>query len=174
MNATNSTAKESSAEQPILSVRDLRTVFTTKRGKLVAVDGIDFDLFAGEVLGLVGESGSGKSVTLRSLIRLIQPPGHTSGEVWWQVDLEQPTDVGRVVVVGYYGDQRHYGYTVKTSIDGESWDVVADHRDNRAPSTKAGYVCRFEPRPVRYIRVDQPHNSANTGRHLVEVMAFGR
>lgn len=71
-------------DDPILSVRDLRTVFHTKRGRLVAVDGIEFDLFPGEVLGLVGESGSGKSVTLRSLIRLIQHPGVTSGEVWWQ------------------------------------------------------------------------------------------
>lgn len=38
----------------------------------------------------------------------------------------------------------------------------------------AGYTCRFTPRPVRYIRVIQPHNSANTGRHLVEVMAFAQ
>ena len=96
------------------------------------------------------------------------------GEVWWQVDLEQPTVVGRVVVVGYYGDRRYYGFTVQTSLDGQTWDLVADRRDNRDPATKAGYACRFEPRPVRYLRVKQPHNSANTGRHLVEVMAYER
>ena len=95
------------------------------------------------------------------------------GQTWWQVDLEKPTDVGRVVVIAYYGDRRYYGFTVETSLDGRTWDLVADHRDNRDPSTKAGYVCRFESRPVRYIRVNQPHNSANTGRHLVEVTAFG-
>ena len=94
------------------------------------------------------------------------------GEAWWQVDLEEATEVGRVVVVAYYGDRRYYGYTVKVSLDGQTWDVVADQHDNRAPSTRVGYVCRFEPRAVRYIRVEQPHNSANTGRHLVEVMAF--
>lgn len=39
-------------------------------------------------------------------------------EPWWQVDLEQPTTVARVVVIGYYGDRRYYGFTVETSLDG--------------------------------------------------------
>jgi oligopeptide/dipeptide ABC transporter ATP-binding protein len=84
MNGLQSHDATPSEGDPILSVRNLRTAFHTKRGVLTAVDGLDFDLYAGEVLGIVGESGSGKSVTLRSLIRLIQPPGETSGEVWWQ------------------------------------------------------------------------------------------
>lgn len=91
---------------------------------------------------------------------------------WWQVDLERPTAVGRVTVVCYYGDERHYGFTVETSLDGTTWDVVADRRENREPSTAEGYTCRFSPRPIRYLRVRQTHNSANTGRHLVEVMAW--
>jgi len=93
-------------------------------------------------------------------------------EPWWQVDLEEQMRVGRVVVIGYYGDERHYGFTVKTSLDGESWTTVADLRENKEPSTADGHTCRFESRPVRYIRVTQTHNSANTGRHLVEVMAY--
>jgi len=93
---------------------------------------------------------------------------------WWQVDLERPTTVGRVVVVGYYGDQRFYGFMVETSLDGTTWNRVADRRDNTQPSTAEGYTCRFNPHPVRYIRVTQTHNSANTGRHLVEVMAYER
>jgi hypothetical protein len=96
------------------------------------------------------------------------------GEVWWQVDLKDPTTVGRVVVVGYYGDGRHYGFTVETSLDGKKWDLVADQRDNKKTSTQAGHTCRFQPSQIRYIRVTQPYNSANTGRHLVEVMAFER
>ncbi len=91
---------------------------------------------------------------------------------WWQVNLEEPTTVGRVVVVGYYGDKRYYGFTVETSLDGKKWVTVTDRRDNKELSTAAGYTCRFEPRPVRYIRITQTHNSANTGRHLVEVMAY--
>ena len=99
----------------------------------------------------------------------------SSGDpAWWQVDLEEPTTVGRVVVVCYYGDRRHYGFTVETSLDGKSWHTVADRRENRELSTAEGYTCRFEPRPVRYLRVTQTANSANTGRHLVEVMAFGK
>lgn len=94
------------------------------------------------------------------------------GEAWWQVDLETTTAVGRVVVVGFFGDDRHYGFTVEVSTDGQQWDRVADRREQRAPATAAGYPCVFAPRPVRYLRVTQTHNSANTGRHLVEVMAY--
>ncbi len=96
------------------------------------------------------------------------------GPAWWQVDLEKPTDVGRVVVVGYYGDKRYYGFTVETSLDGKTWEMAADRRDNKEPSTAQGYACRFASRKVRYIRVTQTHNSANTGRHLVEVMAYSK
>jgi hypothetical protein len=96
------------------------------------------------------------------------------GDAWWQVDLEQPVTIGRVVVVGYYGDPRHYGFIVETSLDGTAWEKVADWRENQQPSTVNGYSCRFEPRPARYVRVTQTQNSANTGRHLVEVMVYER
>jgi len=59
---------------PVLAVRDLRTSFATRRGKLVAVDGVDLDLFAGETLCVVGESGCGKSVTALSILRLLPEP----------------------------------------------------------------------------------------------------
>ncbi|UCG58473.1 MAG: alpha-N-acetylglucosaminidase C-terminal domain-containing protein [Phycisphaerales bacterium] len=94
------------------------------------------------------------------------------GAAWWQVDLQEPTTVGRVVVVGFYGDERYYGFTVETSADADAWNMVADMRDNKQLCTRDGYTCRFKPRRVQYIRVTQTHNSANAGRHLVEVMAF--
>ena len=59
----------------LLEVRDLTTHFMTRAGVVKAVDGVSFDLMAGEVVGLVGESGSGKSVTGLSLIGLVDPPG---------------------------------------------------------------------------------------------------
>jgi len=92
---------------------------------------------------------------------------------WWQVDLEKPTEVGRVTVVFYYGDKREYGFRVQTSLDGRSWQTVADHTDVKVPATRAGTQCKFPPRKIRYLRITVTHNSANTGRHLVEVMAFG-
>jgi peptide/nickel transport system ATP-binding protein len=57
----------------LLSVRDLRTHFFTRDGVVRAVDGVSFDLAAGEMLGIVGESGCGKSVTALSILRLIAP-----------------------------------------------------------------------------------------------------
>lgn len=59
---------------PLLQVRDLRVGFHSDRGFLRAVDGVSFDIRAGEVLGLVGESGCGKTVTALSLLRLLQKP----------------------------------------------------------------------------------------------------
>ena len=53
--------------QPILQVRNLQTSFKTDRGTVTAVDGVSFDLFPGETLGVVGESGCGKTVTNKSI-----------------------------------------------------------------------------------------------------------
>lgn len=68
-----------SVTQPVLSVRDLRVEFVTRRGILKAIDGISFDIAKGEVLGVVGESGAGKSVTGSAVIGLIDPPGRIAG-----------------------------------------------------------------------------------------------
>ena len=60
----------------LIEIDDLKTYFYTEAGTAKAVDGISFDIFQGEVLGIVGESGSGKSVTSLSINRLIpNPPG---------------------------------------------------------------------------------------------------
>ena len=65
---------------PLLQVRGLQTYFKTEAGMAKAVDGVSFDLYPGEVVGLVGESGSGKSVTALSVLRLIpDPPGKIVG-----------------------------------------------------------------------------------------------
>jgi peptide/nickel transport system ATP-binding protein len=65
--------------EPVLRVHDLKTYFVTDRGSGTAraVDGVSFELAAGETLGIVGESGCGKTVMSLSILRLIpEPPGH--------------------------------------------------------------------------------------------------
>jgi len=69
----------------ILEVKNLKTYFYTESGVVKAVDGVDFYVKRGEVLGLVGESGCGKSVTSLSIMRLISPPGKIiEGEILFE------------------------------------------------------------------------------------------
>ena len=64
---------------PLLEVRHLRVEFPTRRGTLLALDDISFEIAPGEVLGVVGESGAGKSLTGASIIGLLEPPGRIAG-----------------------------------------------------------------------------------------------
>ena len=71
------------SSEKLIEIKDLHTHFYTEAGTAKAVDGVSFDIYKGEVLGIVGESGSGKSVTSLSINRLIpDPPGKiVSGEI---------------------------------------------------------------------------------------------
>ncbi|WP_265109502.1 ABC transporter ATP-binding protein [Halosolutus halophilus] len=70
---------------PLLEVRDLKTQFFTESGTVRAVDGISFDVYEGEIVGLVGESGAGKSVASMSLLRLVESPGEiVAGEITYK------------------------------------------------------------------------------------------
>ncbi len=60
---------------PVLEVRNLVTAFASRRGPFKAVDDVSFTLAPGKTLCLVGESGSGKSVTARSILQIVDPPG---------------------------------------------------------------------------------------------------
>jgi len=64
-----------SADAPLLAVERLRVEFPTRRGTLVAVHDVSFEIGPGEVLGVVGESGAGKSLTGAAIIGLLDPPG---------------------------------------------------------------------------------------------------
>ena len=70
---------------PLLEVENLVTYFYTDEGIVKAVDGVDFKVYPGEIIGLVGESGCGKSVTSFSIMGLIEPPGKiVAGKILFQ------------------------------------------------------------------------------------------
>ncbi|MDR3467223.1 MAG: ATP-binding cassette domain-containing protein [Xanthobacteraceae bacterium] len=75
MAASVDIARPSGIDDPIVTVENLRILFPTRDGKdtVKAVDGIDFDVRAGETLGIIGESGSGKTTLGRALVSLIKP-----------------------------------------------------------------------------------------------------
>ncbi|MGK0172423.1 MAG: peptide/nickel transport system ATP-binding protein [Gammaproteobacteria bacterium] len=74
---------ENNTGPALLQVKDLSTNFFTRSGVVTAVNGVSFDVHAGETVGVVGESGCGKSVTALSILRLVaDPPGRiVSGEI---------------------------------------------------------------------------------------------
>jgi peptide/nickel transport system ATP-binding protein len=75
------------SDDPLLSVRDLSVTFHTDRETVRAVDGVSFDVEAGETVGLVGESGSGKSVTARTILGLLDATGRIeSGSIMYDGD----------------------------------------------------------------------------------------
>jgi len=68
----------------LLRVEGLRVTFSTPRGPVRAVDGVDLTVNPGEIVGIVGESGSGKSVTLRAITRLLRRNAAIAGRAEWQ------------------------------------------------------------------------------------------
>jgi peptide/nickel transport system ATP-binding protein len=80
--ASHQRARHERGERPLLEIKDLHTSFFTRDGLVRAVDGIDFHVDRGEIMGLVGESGCGKSVTSLSIMRLVAKPGRiVSGQI---------------------------------------------------------------------------------------------
>lgn len=68
----------------LLEIKDLYTQFFTEEGIVKAVDGVSFNIYKDEVLGLVGETGCGKSVTALSILRLVRAPGKiTDGSIYF-------------------------------------------------------------------------------------------
>jgi oligopeptide/dipeptide ABC transporter ATP-binding protein len=130
--------------EPLLSIRELAVEFRTEDGIVHAVDGISYEVFPGETLGIVGESGSGKSVSTMALLGLIpQPPGRiVSGTAMFKgrdllkmrrkelrqfrgdevamVFHDPMTSLNPVLKVGY-----QLGEAIKTHYPKESDDTVA-------------------------------------------------
>ncbi|CAB3840352.1 ABC transporter ATP-binding protein [Achromobacter animicus] len=82
-----------SANGPLLQVQELRVQYRTSRGVTAAVDGVSFEIAAGETVGLVGESGCGKSTLSRALVRLLPP---ASGRILLGGEDTTELDAGRL------------------------------------------------------------------------------
>lgn len=94
---------------PLLEVNDLRTVFDTSEGEIVAVDDVSFHIDEGEMIGIVGESGSGKSITSLSVMGLVpNPPGRI--------------DNGEILFMGR--DMRKYSESELTNIRGNEISMI--------------------------------------------------
>ena len=80
MTIADGATRPETSQGPILTVRNLRVLFPTRQGRdtVKAVDGVDFDVRAGETFGIIGESGSGKTTLARALVSLIAP---TEGQI---------------------------------------------------------------------------------------------
>ena len=92
---------ESQSLTPLLSVRDLHVSFFMDEGVVRAVDGLSFDVFPGQVLGIVGESGCGKSVAMRAVLHLVEPPGRiVSGQILFRSAAETLVDLTRLAPRG--------------------------------------------------------------------------
>ncbi|MHA2287231.1 MAG: ABC transporter ATP-binding protein [Promethearchaeota archaeon] len=75
-------SKENESNDKLIQIKNLKTYFYTEEGVVKAVDGVSFDIYDNEVIGLVGETGCGKSVTALSILNLVRAPGRIiEGEI---------------------------------------------------------------------------------------------
>ena len=83
---TAATAAANQKDDVLLEVKDIKTYFHIGKNRVIkAVDGVNFTLKKGHVLGIIGESGSGKSVTSRTIMRIVDAPGKIEGgEVYFK------------------------------------------------------------------------------------------
>jgi ABC-type oligopeptide transport system ATPase subunit len=87
-NTQNGLAGDGSEKRQVaLEVRDLRVHYETPQGDVIAVNGVSFKIYRGELIGLVGESGCGKTTTAMAILRLVQAP--TAGRAL-ERDLSDP------------------------------------------------------------------------------------
>ena len=77
--AGNENRPNNTSQEMALQVKDLRIHYETPEGDVIAVNGISFNVYRGELLGLVGESGCGKTTAAMGILRLVQPPGRIVG-----------------------------------------------------------------------------------------------
>ncbi len=148
---------ESSAvgKDVLVQVRDLSVTYHTRLGPLSAVNGISFDIYKGEILGLVGESGCGKSTLGKALMRMIAPPAEISG--------------GHII----FDDEDIMAYDEEQMRDFRGRRVSMIFQD---PLTSLNPVQRVDEHIVEAIKVHEPKTSVVTAleraRTLVQTLGI--
>jgi|GraSoiStandDraft_30_1057271.scaffolds.fasta_scaffold31958_2 peptide/nickel transport system ATP-binding protein len=127
-------------DAPLLSVRGLETYFMADEGMVKAVDGVSFDVYAGQTLGIVGESGCGKSVTAHSILRIVAEPGRVvGGQIMLQrdageLDLVALSANGRTMrsirsgVIGYVFQEPMSAFSLVHTIGNQIIEAIQLHR----------------------------------------------
>src|SRR6266702_7947723 len=128
------------AGEPLLEVNELKTYFFPDEGVVRAVDGASFEVYAGKTLGVVGESGCGKSVTARSILNLVEPPGRiVSGSImlhddFGAIDISRFKTDGRTIrsirgaVIAYVFQEPMSSFSPVHTIGSQIMESILYHR----------------------------------------------
>jgi oligopeptide/dipeptide ABC transporter ATP-binding protein len=169
-------------DKPLLEVRGLRTSFHTRDGVVRAVDGIDFHVDRGEIMGLVGESGCGKSVTSLSIMGLVAKPGRVeNGEILF--DGQDLLKLSSEQMRKMRGDRLSMIFQQPTSSLNPVWDVGTQlsevlrlHRNmKKAPAwQRAGELLRMVgiPDPDRRLKAYPHEMSGGMAQRVMIAMAL--
>jgi peptide/nickel transport system ATP-binding protein len=119
-------------DNTLIEVKDLRTHFFLTEGVVKAVDGVNFSIGRGRTLGVVGESGCGKSVTARSIMSMIRPPGRTiGGQVIYH--REKKVDGGSVITDVDLLQLKPMGAEMRSMRGGELTMIFQEPRASLSP-----------------------------------------
>ncbi len=169
-------------ERPLLEVKGLRTSFYTRDGVVRAVDGIDFHVDRGEIMGLVGESGCGKSVTSLSIMRLVASPGRVeAGEILF--DGEDLLKVSADAMRRIRGEKISMIFQQPTSSLNPVWDVGTQieevlriHRGMRGKAAEARALELLRmvgiPDPARRLKAFPHEMSGGMAQRIMIAMAL--
>ncbi|HWC23906.1 MAG TPA: ABC transporter ATP-binding protein [Flexivirga sp.] len=165
------------AVQPLLRVAGLKTEFQLRDGPVTAVNDVSFEVRPGQALGIVGESGSGKSVTARSIMRMLRPPGHiVEGSVEYSgTDLlalsekEMRTRRGQKIAMVFQDPQAALNPTMR--VGDQIVEAMTVHgRDRRAARVRARELLEAVGIPDVERKInDYPHQFSGGMRQRVVI-----
>ncbi len=180
--ASKRRVKRERGDKPLLEVRGLYTSFHTRDGLVRAVDGIDFHVDRGEIVGLVGESGCGKSVTSLSIMRLVAPPGRIeSGTI--EFDGRDLLKVSEEEMRKLRGDRISMVFQQPTSSLNPVWtvgrqieEVLQIHRGMKGSAAHARAVELMKmvgiPDPERRLKAHPHEMSGGMAQRVMIAMAL--